>query len=103
MPAVLAVLLAGSGPPGFPLHREGGYQSLIESVKLRASSVVGNIQSAFSSAATAIPTDLLSEVAGILPTEIPAQTTSGAISGTESYLGLTLAMAGAAVVGYAVD
>jgi malate/lactate dehydrogenase len=58
------------------------YQSLIESVELRASSVVGNMQSAFSSAAsaaTAIPTDLLSEVAGILPTETPAQTHSGAI------------------------
>jgi hypothetical protein len=77
------------------------FQSLIESVELRASSVVGHIQSAFSSAATAIPTELLSAVAGILPT--PAQSTSGAISGTESYLGLTLAMAGAAAMEYAVD
>jgi hypothetical protein len=77
------------------------FQSLIESVELRASSVVGHIQSAFSSAATAIPTDLLSAVAGILPT--PAQSTSGAISGTESYLGLTLAMAGAAAMEYVVD
>ena len=47
-------------------------ESLIESVELKASSVIDNIHSAYSHAATAVPTDLLKDVGGLLPTQTPA-------------------------------
>jgi len=57
-------------------------ESFIESVELEASAVAQNIHSAYSLAATAVPTDLLTEIGGLLPTRTPAS--DSAVDGTIS-------------------
>lgn len=69
-------------------------ESLIESVELKASSVIDNIHSAYSHAATAVPTDLLKDVGGLLPTQTPASDAAvdGAMSHKVSPFSLTLGL-----------
>jgi hypothetical protein len=69
-------------------------ESLIESVELQASSVVDNIHSAYSHVATAVPTDLLTDIGGLLPTQTPASDAAvdGAMSHKVSPFGLTLGL-----------
>ncbi|RYN16052.1 hypothetical protein AA0119_g13265 [Alternaria tenuissima] len=75
-------------------------ESLIESVELEASSVVNNIHSAYSLAATAIPTALPTGIYGLLPAQTGASNAAvdGAISGQASYFTLAIAFAVVAVV-----
>ncbi|KAF2846982.1 hypothetical protein T440DRAFT_521205 [Plenodomus tracheiphilus IPT5] len=74
-------------------------ESLIESVELKASSVIDNIHSAYSHAATAVPTDILKDVGGLLPTQTPAS--DAAVDVAMSYkapcFALTLGLAVVAV------
>jgi hypothetical protein len=69
-------------------------ESIIESVELQASSVIDNIHSAYSHAATAVPTDLLTQIDGLLPTQTPASDAKvdGAISHQVSYFSFTLGL-----------
>jgi hypothetical protein len=54
------------------------FQSLVASIEAQASSAVGEIKSAFSGAATAIPPNLLSRVGDFLPAETAKMSSSGA-------------------------
>ena len=74
--------------------------SLIQSVELEASSVAQSIHSAYSIAATAVPTDLPTDFGGLLPTHTSASdaTVGGAMSGQVSYLSLTIVLAVVAIV-----
>lgn len=47
------------------------FKSLLESVELQASSVVNDLHSAYSHIATAVPTDPLTHIGGLLPTQTP--------------------------------
>ena len=74
-------------------------ESLIESVQLQASSVVHNIQSAYSHAATAVPTGLIEDMQELFPTQNPTAgpSSDGASPDKASYFGLTLGLAVVAV------
>ncbi|KAH8622853.1 hypothetical protein IG631_22602 [Alternaria alternata] len=47
------------------------FKSLLESVELQASSVVNDLHSAYSHIATAVPTDPLTDIGRLLPTQTP--------------------------------
>jgi hypothetical protein len=78
----------------------GTLESLIESVELEASSIAQNIHSAYSLAATAVPTDLLTDIGGLLPTQTPASDAAvdGAMSSQLSSFTVMIVLTFVAVV-----
>lgn len=79
-------------------------ESLIHSVELQASSVVDDIHSAYSHAATAVPTALLTGIGGLLPTYTPdpAAKVDGAMSHKAPYLSMSLGLVTVAMLGCAL-
>ena len=53
------------------LEMSSEFKSLLESVELQASSAVNDLHSAYSHVATAVPTDPLTHIGWLLPTQIP--------------------------------
>jgi hypothetical protein len=79
------------------------FQSLVASIEAQASSAVGEIKSAFSGAATAIPPNLISRVGGLLPAETTKTSTSGATPTAGVRSELVSGMFGLAVGCYMVN